>query len=82
VTYRVELGSRAIRQLHGLPAAAFDGLVDVLADVAGYPDEPLRTFPTGDPYMRRAEFGGAGLVTYLVNDAAWVIVVLDVTWAG
>jgi hypothetical protein len=34
-----------------------------MADVADYPDDPLRTFPTGDPNIRRAEFGAAGLVT-------------------
>jgi hypothetical protein len=33
-------------------------------DAAGYPDDPLQTFPAGDPYVRRAEFGEAGLVTY------------------
>lgn len=38
-----------------------------MADVAGYPGDPFRTFPTGDPYVRRAEFGEAGLVTYLIN---------------
>jgi hypothetical protein len=82
VTYRVGLGGRAIKQLHGLPEVAFDALIQVLADVTDYPGEPLRTFPTGDPYVRRAEFGGAGLVTYLINDGSSLILVLDVTWAG
>ena len=36
---------------------------------------PLRTFPTGDPYARRAEFGGAGLVTYLINDATRIVTI-------
>jgi Family of unknown function (DUF6247) len=44
--------------------------------------DPLRTFPTSDPYVRRAEFGGAGLVTYLIDDGAETVTVLDVTWAG
>ena len=47
-----------------------------------YPDDPLRTFPTSDPYVRRAEFGGAGLITYLINDGAGTVIILDVTWTG
>jgi hypothetical protein len=66
VTYRTELSARALKQMHGLPDHAFDGLIQVMADVIDYPDDPLRTFPTSDPYVRRAEFAGAGLVTYLI----------------
>ncbi len=65
MTYRVELSGRALKQMQGLPDRAFDSLIEAMADVAGYPGDPLRTFPTGDPYVRRAEFGAAGLVTYL-----------------
>jgi hypothetical protein len=53
-----------------------------MADVIDYPDDPLGTFPTSDPYIRRAEFGGAGLITYLINDGAGVVIILDVTWTG
>ena len=44
--------------------------------------DPLRTFPTGDPYVRRAEFGEAGLVTYLINDGTSKVIILDITWVG
>jgi hypothetical protein len=64
VTYRVELSGRALNQMQGLPGRAFDSLVEAMAEVADYPDDPLRTFPTGDPYIRRTEFGDAGLATY------------------
>ena len=53
-----------------------------MAEVVAYPDDPLRTFPTSDPYVRRAEFGDAGLITYLINDSAETVVVFDVTWTG
>ncbi len=43
---------------------------------------PLRTFPTSDPYVRRVEFGAAGLITYLINDGASTVIILDITWAG
>lgn len=79
MTYRVELSSRALGQLGGFPEAALGALVVTMADVTGYPDDPLRTFPTGDPHVRRAEFGDAGLVTYLIDDASATVTVVDVT---
>ena len=53
-----------------------------MVEVTNYPDDPLRTFPTSDPYVRRLEFGDAGLITYLINDGAGVVIILDITWAG
>jgi hypothetical protein len=63
VTYRAELSNRALKQMHGLPSTAFDNLIEAMAEVIGYPADPLRTFQTDDPYVRRAEFGDFGLVT-------------------
>jgi hypothetical protein len=59
VTYRAELSGRALKQMHGLPGPAFDRLIEAMAEVIDYPDDPLRTLPTSDPYIRRVEFGGA-----------------------
>jgi hypothetical protein len=53
VTYRAELSGRALKQMRGLPSPAFDSLVEAMAEVIDYPDDPLRTFPTSDPYVRR-----------------------------
>ncbi|MBC6469108.1 hypothetical protein [Actinomadura alba] len=44
--------------------------------------DPLRTFPTSDPQVRRAVFGGVGLVTYAFDDATETVTVTDVTWTG
>ena len=82
MTYRAELSGRALKQMHGLPGLAFDSLIEAMAEVIDYPDDPLRTFPTGDPYVRRVEFGEAGLITYLINDGASVVIILDITWAS
>jgi hypothetical protein len=82
VTYRAELSGRALKQMHGLPSSAFDRLIETMAEVIDYPDDPLRTFPTGYPYVRRVEFGDAGLITYLINDAVGLVIILDITWAG
>ena len=36
---------------------ALDALIAAVAAVVEYRADPLRTFPTDDPYVRRAEFG-------------------------
>jgi hypothetical protein len=76
------LSGRALKQVYGLPEQAFDSLVEVMAEVISYPDDPLRTFPTSDPFVRYAEFGTAGLVAYLINDGTSRVIILDITWAG
>jgi hypothetical protein len=82
VTYRAELSQQVLRQLGGLPVIAFDALVEAMAVVVEYPDDPIRTFPASDPYVRRAEFGAVGLVTSVINDARQTVTLTDVTWVG
>lgn len=82
MTYRAELSQRVLGQLGDFPAKALDALITTMATVVDYPDDPLRTFPTSDPFIRRAEFGVAGLVTYVIDDASHSVLVTDVTWAG
>jgi hypothetical protein len=82
MSYRAELGVRALKQVKGLPETAFDGMIEAMATVVEYPDDPLRTFPTSDPCIRRVEFGGSGLITYLINDGIRVVTVIDITWVG
>jgi hypothetical protein len=82
VTYRAELSDRVLGQLGDFPAKAFDALIATMSAVVEYPDDPMRTFPTSDPYVRRAEFGGSGLVTYVIHDARQTVILTDVTWTG
>ena len=44
--------------MHGLPSPAFDSLIEAMADVIDYPDDPLRTFPTSDSYIQNVHFRG------------------------
>jgi hypothetical protein len=82
VTYRAELSGRVLGQLGDFPAKAFDALIAAMSVVVEYPDDPLRTFPTSDPYIRRAEFGEAGLLTYVIDDGRQTVTLTDVTWIG
>ncbi|MCW2911730.1 MAG: hypothetical protein JWL68_6519 [Actinomycetia bacterium] len=74
-----ELSQRA---LGGFPAKAFDDLIATMATVVEYPDDPLRTFATSDPYTPRAEFGTAGLVTCVIDDACQIVTLTGVTWVA
>jgi hypothetical protein len=82
VIYRAELSDQVLGQLGNFPVKALDALISVMSAVVESPDDPLRTFPTRDPYVRRAEFGPAGLVTYVIDDARGTVTLIDVTWAG
>ena len=82
MTYRVELSDRVLGQLGDFPAKAFDALIAAMSAVVEYPDNPMRTFPTSDSYVRRAEFGGVGLVTYVIDDGQRTVTLTDVTWTG
>jgi hypothetical protein len=82
VTYRAELSGRVLGQLGGSPAEALDALIAAMSEVVEYPDDPMRTFATDDPYVRPTEFGGLGLVTYVINDAQRTVTLTDVTWTG
>ena len=82
MTYRAELSGRVLGQLSNFPEQALDALVATMAAVIEYPADPMQTFPAGAPYVRRAEFGGLGLVTYVINDAQQTVTLTDVTWTG
>jgi hypothetical protein len=49
VTYRAELSPRRSRRCADSPMLAFDTLSGAMAEVTGYPDDPLRTFPSCAP---------------------------------
>jgi hypothetical protein len=66
VTYRAELSGRALKQMHRLPSPAFDSLIETWQRSSIIPTT-APNFPTSDPYVRRVEFGDAGLITYLIK---------------
>ena len=50
--------------MRGLTSPKFDRLIEAMTEVIDHPDDPLWTFPTSDPNVRRVEFGEAGLITH------------------
>ena len=83
MSYSVRFEGAALVQLKGLPARAFDALVE---RVTALVDEPwdARVMPPGnDPALRIAVFGdGYGLLAFYADDSAEVIRIFDLAWIG
>jgi hypothetical protein len=83
VSYQAQFEGHALVQLKGLPQAAFDALVERVADLVREPwDADLMTVG-GDPAYRQALFGqGYGLLSFRVDDVTEVIGIFDIAWIG
>ena len=84
MSYRPWLEERALRQMGGLPAEALDVLVRVLARICEDPYDRLfsRAVRDDDPRERMAELGDLGFVEFRVDEAAGLVRVLTLVWAG
>jgi hypothetical protein len=82
VTYRAELSSEALRELHGFPREALKALSEAMGVVIENPYDPLRTLPTSDEQVRRVTFGEWGMATYIVSDGPQIVRVVRITWVG
>ena len=84
MSYRPWLEERALRQMGGLPAEALDVLVRVLARICEDPYDRLfsRAVQDDDPRERMAELGDFGFVEFRVDEAAGLVRVLTLVWAG
>ncbi len=81
MSYQVRFEGKALVQLNGLPVAAFDALVERVADLVDAPWDAVMMTEGGDPAYRQTFFGqGYGLVTFLVDDVAEVIRIFDIAW--
>jgi hypothetical protein len=84
VSYRPWLEERALRQMGGLPDEALDVLVRALARICEDPYDRLfsRAVRDDDPRERMAELGDLGFVEFRVDEAAGLVRVLTLVWAG
>ena len=84
MSYRPWLEERALRQMGGLPPDALDVLVRTLARICDDPYDRLfsRAVRNDDPRERMAELGDFGFVEFLVDDAAGLVRVVTLVWAG
>ena len=84
MSYRPLLGEQVLRQMRGLPDDGFDLLVQVLARICEDPYDRLFSgaIRADAPARRMAEIGDFGFVEFLVDDAAGLVRVVILVWAG
>ena len=84
MSYRPWLEELALRQMGGLPAEALDVLVRALARIFEDPYDRLfsRAVRNDDPRERMAELDAFGFVEFRVDEAAGLVRVLTLVWAG
>jgi hypothetical protein len=83
VSYSVRFEAAALIQLNGLPAEAFDALVERVVDLVDAPWDASVLPPGDDPDFRMTIFGGGyALLSFHVEDASEVIRIFDITWVG
>lgn len=81
MNYRINFVAAASSQIPGLPAGAWQALVDELLIIGADPHRRGVPHPE-DSLFREQAFGEAGLVSYVVDDAAKVVHVYSIIWAG
>lgn len=83
VSYSVRFEGAALIQLNGLPAAAFDALVERIVDLVDEPWDASVMPPGDDPAFRMTIFDtGNGLLSFHADDTAEMIRIFDMTWIG
>ena len=81
MNYQIDFAASASAQIPGLPAEAWQALVDELLIIGADPHHRGVPHPE-HPLFREQAFGAAGLVSYVVDDAAKVVRVYSIIWAG
>ncbi len=81
MSFQVRFEGKALVQLNGLPLAAFDALVERVADLVDAPWDAVLMTEGGDPAYRQTFFGqGYGLLTFRADEAAELIRIFDIAW--
>ncbi|MGI8446917.1 MAG: hypothetical protein ACR2MP_07010 [Streptosporangiaceae bacterium] len=83
MSYSVRFEGGALVQLNGLPAVAFDALLERVVVLIDEPWDAAVIPPGDDPSYRMAVFGaGYGLLSFYADDTAELIRIFDITWIG
>lgn len=83
MSYSVRFEGGAQVQLNGLPAAAFDALLERVVVLVDEPWDAAVMPPGDDHAYRMAVFGaGYGLLSFYSDDTAELIRIFDITWIG
>lgn len=81
MSLRPEFGEPALVQLNGLPPDAFEALVGRIATLTLEPWD-ARPVAEGRGFRWTPFGGGAGMLTFSVDETAGIPRISDITWAG
>jgi hypothetical protein len=81
MSYRVDLHVAALSQMKGLPEEALDALIGRTVDLVEKPWD-ARVLYKDEPDFRMTAFGDFGVLYFKVDEAAELITIFNVTWAG
>jgi hypothetical protein len=83
VSYSVRFEGGALVQLNGLPAVAFDALLERVVVLVDEPWDAAVIPPGNDHAYRMAVFGaGYGLLSFYADDTVELIRIFDISWIG
>ena len=83
MSYGARFEGAALVQLNGLPAVAFDALLERVVVLVDEPWDAAVMPPGDDPAYRMVMFdAGYGLLSFHADDAAEIIRIFDITWIG
>lgn len=83
MSYSVRFEGGALVQLNGLPADAFDALLECVVVLVDEPWDAAVIPPGDDHAYRMAVFGaGYGLLSFYADDTAEMIRIFDINWIG
>jgi mRNA-degrading endonuclease RelE of RelBE toxin-antitoxin system len=80
--YRVEFSPQARQHAAQLPPAARVALADAVEQLQGDPWQGAPYRPGYPPEYRLLQFGGWGIVVYVIGQRATTVTLLELTWAG
>jgi hypothetical protein len=83
MAYQVMFAGPALLHLNGLPGDAFDALVDRVVALVDQPWDATVAWPGDDSFYRETAFGdGRGFIGFYLDEAAKLIRIYRVVWAG
>ncbi|WP_084955761.1 hypothetical protein [Thermoactinospora rubra] len=81
MNYRINFHVSASAEIPGLPAEAWEALIEELLVIGSDPHHRGVPDPD-DPNFQEDAFDPAGLVSYVIDDASKVVHVYSIIWAG
>lgn len=85
MTYQPRMIDPALKQYHDLLTtndAAHDAFLARVSELISAPWDSWPTRPDGQSEYRDAQFGSHGLLSFLVDDEAELLIIFSIVWIG